>query len=230
MLALWETIFSSSLTEDKNGNVYGKVRKDLCHLTGKNRGAAHNTCGNKAKQTKFVPVFILNLSGYDVQLFFKEIVKNENQRAKFASITNLSEIFISITIGCLKCFDPMRYLKGSLDSLSKNPKSSNLTKTRRKLGSLEFFARKLSYPYEYFKSIFDYYQLLKLLNKIYFNTLLSQTKVEGIQRTFEIIKDYKREDSEGLTLLYLKSDVCLLVGVFETFIKLSFVEYGNNPL
>ena len=50
-----------------------KVR-DHCHLTGKYRGPAHNTCKIKVpqKQRSFIP-FVFNYSGYDNQMFFKKI-------------------------------------------------------------------------------------------------------------------------------------------------------------
>ena len=50
-----------SLTEDKNGNVYWRVR-GLCHLTGKYRGAAFNSFNTKAEQTEFVSVINQHLS------------------------------------------------------------------------------------------------------------------------------------------------------------------------
>ena len=51
-----------------------KVR-DHCHLTGKFRGAAHESCNLNLKLTKKVPVIFHNLRGYDSHLIFNELDK-----------------------------------------------------------------------------------------------------------------------------------------------------------
>ena len=52
-----------------------KVR-DHCHLTGKYRGPAHNTCNINVKQTdsNFIPFALHNFSNYDCHMFFKRLV------------------------------------------------------------------------------------------------------------------------------------------------------------
>ena len=49
---------------------------DHCHLTGKNRGAAHNQGNIKItqKQCIFIPFVILNLANYDCHLLFEKLV------------------------------------------------------------------------------------------------------------------------------------------------------------
>ena len=51
-----------------------KVR-DHCHITGKDRHAAHWSCNLNLKLTKNVPVIFHNLKGYDSNLIFSEIGK-----------------------------------------------------------------------------------------------------------------------------------------------------------
>ena len=51
-----------------------KVR-DHCHVTGKFRGAAHESCNLNLKLTKKVPVIFHNLRGYDSHLIFNELDK-----------------------------------------------------------------------------------------------------------------------------------------------------------
>ena len=53
---------------------------------------------------------------------------------------------------------------------------------------------------------------------------------EEIERTKEIIKIFNNKNGEELTKLYCKSDVILLADVMEKFVKVSFEEYGINPL
>ena len=52
-----------------------KVR-DHCHLTGKYRGSAHNTCNINVtqKQSNFIPFIFHNFSNYDCHMFFKKLV------------------------------------------------------------------------------------------------------------------------------------------------------------
>ena len=51
-----------------------KVR-DHCHVTGKLRGAAHESCNLNFQLTKKVLVMFYNLRSYDSHLFFNELDK-----------------------------------------------------------------------------------------------------------------------------------------------------------
>ena len=56
----------------------GKDRvRDLCHLTGKFRGAPHEAYNLKYKIPKFFPVVFHYLSGYDSHLFIKTLGNSE---------------------------------------------------------------------------------------------------------------------------------------------------------
>ena len=50
---------------------------DLCHLSGKFRGAAHEICNLKCKVSKFFPVVFHNLTSYDSHLFIKTLGNSE---------------------------------------------------------------------------------------------------------------------------------------------------------
>ena len=96
----------------------------------------------------------------------------------------------------------------------------------------QYLNKKLAYPYEYFNSIDDYKKLVdKLKKEDYFIKLKNDyPDDEEIERTKGIIKLFNIKDGEELTKLYFKSDVILLADVFEKFVKVSFEEYGINPL
>ena len=64
-----------------------KVR-DPCHLTGKYRGPAHNTCNIKVKlkDSNFIPIAFHNFSNYDCHMFFKKLVDLEKDNVNYKII------------------------------------------------------------------------------------------------------------------------------------------------
>ena len=60
---------------DKLFDVGDEKARDHCHITGKNRGAAHWSCNTNLKLIKKIPVIFHNLRGYDSHLIIKEISK-----------------------------------------------------------------------------------------------------------------------------------------------------------
>ena len=57
------------------------VIKDHCHLTGRYRGPAHNTCNINVKQKVFLIPFLLhNFSIYDCHMFFKKLVDKKKEK------------------------------------------------------------------------------------------------------------------------------------------------------
>ena len=95
-----------------------------------------------------------------------------------------------------------------------------------------YLTKKLAYSYEYFNSIEDYKKPVDNLKKEDFFSKLKNgcPDDEEFQRTIDIIKRYNIKNGEELTEIYLKSDVLLLVCVFEKFIRVSVNEFGINPL
>ena len=71
---LFQQSNSCRICEKLIDNDEEKVR-DHCHVTGKFRGAAHESCNLNLKLTKKVPVIFHNLRGYDSHLIFNELDK-----------------------------------------------------------------------------------------------------------------------------------------------------------
>ena len=96
----------------------------------------------------------------------------------------------------------------------------------------QYLNKKLAYPFEYFNSIGDYKNPVDNLNRENFFSKLKNDYPDDseIERTREIIKLFNIKDGKQLTKLYCKSDVILLADVIEKFVKVSFEEYGINPL
>ena len=102
-------------------NIESDKVRDHCHLTGKYRGPAHNTCNINVtqKQTNFIPFIFHNFSNYDCHMFFKKLVDKKKDKVDFEIIPKTNEEYISITYGCIRFIDSYRFLSSGLDSLVK---------------------------------------------------------------------------------------------------------------
>ena len=211
-----------------------KVR-DHCHLTGKYRGPAHNTCNINVtqKQSNFIPFIFHNFSNYDCHMFFKKLVDKKKDKVDFDILPKTNEEYISVTYGCIRFIDSYRFLSSGLDSLVKNLGEDDFKILKKEFpDKWQYLNKKLAYPYEYFNSIDDYKKSVhNLENKDFFSKLKNKCPDDKeIDRTREIIKKFIIKNGEELTQLYLKSDAILLAEVFEKFVKISVDEYGINPL
>ena len=81
---LFQQINSCQICEKLIDNDDEKVR-DHCHVTGKFRGAAHQSCNINLQLTKKVPTIFHNLRGYDSHLIFCEL---KNFEVKISVIPN----------------------------------------------------------------------------------------------------------------------------------------------
>ena len=214
--------------------VSDKVR-DHCHLTGKYRGPAHNTCNINVKQkdSNFIPFAFHNFSNYDCHMFFKKLVDLKKEKVKFKIIPKTNEQYISVKYGCIRFIDSYRFLSESLDKLVKNLDEDDFKILKKEFpDKWQYLNKTLAYPYEYFNSIDDYKKPVNDLKKEDFFSKLKNDYPDDdeIERTKEIIKLFDIKNGEELTRLYCKSDVILLADVFEKFVKVSTKEYKINPL
>ena len=212
--------------------VSDKVR-DHCHLTGKYRGSAHNTCNMNVKQkdSNFIPFAFHKFSNYDFHMFFKKLVDLKKDKVKFKIIPKTNEEYILVKYGCIRFIDSYRFLSESLDKLVENLDEDDFKILKKEFpDKWQYLNKKLAYPYEYFNSIDDYQKPVDNLKKENFFSKLKKDYPDEIERTKEIVKLFNIKDGEELTKLYCKKDVILLVDVMEKFVKVSFEEYGINPL
>ena len=210
-----------------------KVR-DHCHLTGKYRGPAHNTCNINVKQkdSNFKPFAFHNSSNYDCHMFFKKLVDLKKDKVKFKIIPKTNEEYIAVKYGCIRFIDSYRFLSESLDKLVKNLDVDDFKILKKEFpDKWQYLNKKLAYPYEYFNSIDDYKKPVNNLKREnFFSKLKNDYPDDEIERTREIVKLFNIKDGEELTRLYCKSDVILLADVFEKFVKVSTEEYKIIPL
>ena len=216
-------------------NIESDKVRDHCHLTGKYRVPAHNTCNINVKQkdSNFIPFAFHNFSNYDCHMFFKRLVDLKKVKVKFKIIPKTNEEDIVVKYGCIRLIDSYRFLSESLDKLVKNLDEDDFKILEKEFpDKWQYLNKKLAYPYQYFNSINDYQKPVDNLKKEDFFSKIKNDYPddEEIERTREIIKLFNIKDGEELTRLYCKSDVILLSAVMEKFVKVSFEEYGINPL
>ncbi|XP_039300696.1 uncharacterized protein LOC120355984 [Nilaparvata lugens] len=139
---------------DKHFNVEDVKVRDHCHMSGKYRGAAHNSCNLKYQVPHFLPVIFHNLSGYDSHFIVRELGYDGNQ---IDVIPNTEEKYISLskTINRfikLRFLDSFCFMSSSLDSLARN--LPNLEEIRKFFPPehIPLLTRKGVFPYEYVTS------------------------------------------------------------------------------
>ena len=211
-----------------------KVR-DHCHLTGKYRGPAHNTCNINVKQkdSNFIPFAFHNFNNYDCHMFFKRLVDLKKDKVKYKIIPKTNEEYVAVKYGCIRFIDSYRFLSEALNELVKNLDEDDFKiLTKEFPDKWQYLNKKLAYPYQYLNSINDYQKPVDNLKKEdFFSKLKNKCPDDDeIERTKEIFKLFDIKNGEELTKLYCKSDVILLADVIEKFVNVSFEEYVINPL
>ena len=184
------------------------IVRDHDHLNGKFRGYAQNKCNLQAKNT-FVPIYAFNSINYDNHLFITKLAKKIGLKV----ITKTDENYISIDMGYAKALDMFRFFHPhSLDAISKTIKDKEWV-TLNKFG-LE--KRKGIFFYEWFDSI----------DKLHETTLpLKETFYSKLKQCGITDKEYNQaincwnntgcETKKDYMMLYLKTDVLLLLGVYQ---------------
>ena len=88
-----------------------KVR-DHCHLTGKYRSPAHNTCNKNVKQkgSNFIPFAFHIFSNYDCHTFFKRLFVFKKDKVKFNTNPKSNEENNVVKYVCIRFIDSYRFL------------------------------------------------------------------------------------------------------------------------
>ena len=168
-----------------------KVR-DHCHISGKFRGAAHNTCNMRFRVAKFTPVFFHNLSGYDSHLFVKNLAVTEGD---IRCIPNNEEKYISFSKNIkvekitkkgeeiivdheIRFLDSFKFMACALGTLVDNLDKDNCKNLRKFYNGEKFELLKRKGVY-----LYDYVDLLEKLSdnklplKEEFYSRLNNTKI-----------------------------------------------------
>ncbi|EZA48473.1 hypothetical protein X777_13782 [Ooceraea biroi] len=222
---------------------------DHCHLTGRYRGPAHANCTLNYKDSHTIPIVFYNLSGYDAYFIIKEIATVFAGNVELLPITK--EKYISFTKNVreigekianwrarnikLRFINSFKFLSSSLDKLSSFLSKDKLTTLRSEFAHLstddfDLLMRKGVFPYEYVDCAEKLEDTRLPPCESFYSSLTSNTVFENdyahainVWQRFAILTLGEYSD------LYLKTDVLLLVDVFENFCDSCINSYGLDP-
>ena len=207
--------------------------RDHCHITGKYRGAAHNTCNLKLRlipEKTVIPIVFHNLRGYDSHLLMQAISKVEGE---VSCIPNNTEKYISFSLGKLRFIDSAQFLLASLDKLvtANKPETFKITAKYEPMQSKRsLLTRKGVYPYEYMDTWERFDEPLLPPKEDFYSKLsdehISEDDYAHAQKVWEVFECRTLGDYHDL---YNRTDVLLLADVFEAFRKTSMSQYGLDP-
>ncbi|KAJ8914908.1 hypothetical protein NQ315_016062 [Exocentrus adspersus] len=215
-----------------------KVR-DHNHLIPENnyRGAAHNSCNINYKDGVVVPVIFHNLSGYDANFILKNIANDMPGRVDLFPITK--EKYISFTKNLdqnlikLRFIDSFRFMNSSLDTLASSlTEFPNLKEQFPDLDKYQFnlLTRKGIFCYDYIDNMekFDA-TVLPSIDRFYNKLTDSSISDEDYQHAKNVWAAFNIKNLGEYTDLYMKTDILLLVDVFERFRHSSHMTYNLDP-
>src|SRR5688572_3333701 len=222
--------------------------RDHCHLTGKYRGAAHNSCNLSYKVPKFFPVLLHNLSGYDSHLFIKKLRGADNEKINCIPcneeryISFSREVIVDKFINKenkevevkreLRFIDSFRFMPSSLDALSRNLSKDQCKNISKHYSGtqLDLLLRKGAYPYDYVDSI-DRLNETELPPKSTFYSRLYDSGISDsdYEHAKTVWNEFGFKTFREYHDLYNLSDVLLLADVFENFRDVCCANYGLDP-
>ena len=217
--------------------------RDHCHITGKYRGSAHNTCNLRlqiSSEKIKIPVIFHNLIGYDGHFIIEgmgDIIKEKKEREEeplnIDVIASNAEKYITFNIGKhLKFIDSYQFMASPLANLAKNLPAEKYIYTSEAFSGekLDLMKAKGVYPYDYMDS-FERFSEKQLPKRNDFYSLLTDEEIseEEYAHAGKVRETFGIENMGQYHDLYLKSDVLLLADIFENFREQYRDIYGLDP-
>ena len=215
--------------------------RDHCHVTGKYRGSAHQTCNLKlqisAEKIK-IPVIFHNLKGYDSHFIINELgelIKKGEEGISIKVIAQNAEKYMAFYIGNhLSFIDSFAFMSSSLDKLASNLSEEDFIYTKKYFTDPVQFGlvkRKGVYPYDYMDS-FSKFNDTELPQIEEFYSLLTDNNIseDAYRHAKDVWNTFNLKNMGEYHDLYLKTDILLLVDVFENFRKTCLTYYRLDPL
>ena len=224
--------------------ISGNKVRDYCHYTGYYRGPAHSKCNLRYKVPSFIPIVFHNLPGYDAHMFIKELAKYSTNDMNVIAKSKESYISFSSHVPVLeygdgkvktielRFIDSYKFMASSLDSLT-----TNLVKGGKRLFDLDdnlakykLLTRKGVYPYEYMDSWDRFNETrLPLIDKFYGKLNGVGISEDDYKHATNVWNEFDINNLGEYHNLYLRTDVALLVNVFEEFRNTCMKHYGLDP-
>ena len=215
--------------------------RDHCHITGKYRGSAHQTCNLKlqisAEKIK-IPVVFHNLKGYDSHFIMNELgelIKKGEENIKINVIAQNAEKYMAFYIGKhLSFIDSFAFMSSSFEKLASNLVDENFIYTKKYFTDpvqFNLMKRKGVSPYDYMDS-FSKFNDTELPKREEFYSLLTDNNIseDDYRHTQNVWNTFNLQNMGEYHDLYLKTDILLLVDVFENFRKTCLTYYRLDPL
>jgi hypothetical protein len=208
--------------------------RDHDHITGKYRGAAHNSCNLQLRIIPYkvkIPVVFHNLRGFDGHLIMAGI-KNAAKDKKITCIPNNMEKYMTFSISQLQFIDSLQFMNASLDSLVKNLQKDDFKIFNDLIhkDNQDILRRKGVFPYEYISNL-KKLSAKQLPPKEAFYSRITKTDIsdEDYDHAQNVWKQLDMKTMWDYHNAYLYTDVILLADVFENFRNTSMTHYGLDP-
>ena len=185
-----------------NKNCVNKIG-DHCHQTGRYTGPARNICNLNYKHQNFIPAIFHNGKGYDFNLLFNEIIKQNNSRRRIDISPSTNGKARMFKVGILKFIDSYSFLTMSPDKIAK-----------------VYNIKKTLYPYEYFEDKSSYNNKLGNISLQDFRSSLT-TKLPTQDEVDDFNNSNSNKTGKKLTLEYMENDIFRLGHCFNLFVKLN---------
>ena len=211
--------------------------RDHCHITGKYRGSAHNTCNLKlqisAERIKIQVVFH-NLKGYDSHFIIEKLgdIMEEKPLDVKVIATNTEKYTAIYLDKHLAFIDSYQFMASPLANLAKNLPADKYIYTSEAFEGekLALMKEKGVYPYDYMDSEAMFAERHLPQRKDFYSLLtdedISDSDYAHAQKVWET---FGIENMGQYHDLYLKSDVLLLADIFENFREICLDIYGLDP-
>ena len=176
------------------------------------------------KNNKTIPMYFFNGMKYDNSIILKSICNLFKNNVTLNVIGNSCESFKMIDFKfkkikySLKLFDMCKFIKGSLNDLSKNLNDKNkiITKEHFK-DNFELMKYKTCFPYEFITKENIYDKELPPIEKFYSSLKLDNISEEDYNKTLEIYQKLNCKNIKEYMDIYLKLDICLQADIFNVF-------------
>ena len=217
--------------------------RDHCHMTGRYRGSAHQSCNLNFKVTKKIPVVFHNLRGYDGHLIMQQIgrvckerswvdEKAKKHEMNFNVIPSGMEKYTAFTMGQRLVFiDSFRFMSLSLAKLVESLAPTDFKHLTHEFGErAKLMKRKGVYPYEHMDSFKRFEEDCLPAQSKFFSSLTGEGITDDdYNHAKKVWKAFGMRNMGDYHDYYMAVDVLLLADVFESFRSNCLKNYGLDP-